>query len=485
MNESMRVLYHDSFDGKGFTDENSLANMLLTKPDQLDPVLTHLMGREDKRFPLSFLSEGQVGGTMGINDVQFTYDVIGRLERPDEVAYTKYSGTDKPGLGVSIFYVPFRTNWFKDQHVVVSKNGVRAQIKGQLIREGSIWLAPLQLITNDPNAFCPLSELQAGTTWAMSGGANVAESRSRGNESNVVAPGKMKGQLSFLRKSFRLAGNISNKTVEVQFNVGGTMTNAWVEWERWQHMLAWKLAIEESGWDSVYNRTASGEILNRDEKTGEPIPFAAGVLSQIPNQDDYAVLTAKKIRNTVRDVMYGAADGGVMDVVLFTGIGGQEEFDRALKSEAAGFTQIVGDKFVRGAGRNLILGGYFTQYEHVDGHVITVKNLPLLDHGNRALAARKHPVTGLPITSYEMHFIDVSSYDGKRNLVALHQNGRAMISGILKGMAPTPYDFKGNNNTLINLATEIDESSIHFMCSKAFVLRRNTHCFSLRCNLGE
>ena len=43
-----KVVFHDTFDGRGFTDQNSLVNALLTKPDQLDPVLTHLMGRQDK-----------------------------------------------------------------------------------------------------------------------------------------------------------------------------------------------------------------------------------------------------------------------------------------------------------------------------------------------------------------------------------------------------------------------------------------------------
>ena len=40
------------------TNGASVAKMLLTKPDQLAPVLTYLMGNEDKRFPLMYLSEG-------------------------------------------------------------------------------------------------------------------------------------------------------------------------------------------------------------------------------------------------------------------------------------------------------------------------------------------------------------------------------------------------------------------------------------------
>ena len=50
-------LYEDFFNAEGMTDENSLASALLTQPDVLSPVITHLAGKEDKRFPLSFLTE--------------------------------------------------------------------------------------------------------------------------------------------------------------------------------------------------------------------------------------------------------------------------------------------------------------------------------------------------------------------------------------------------------------------------------------------
>lgn len=477
-----RIVYHDSYEGKGFTDENSLARMLLTRPDQIDGVITHLLGKESARLPLSFLSEGQSGGSIPVKDIQVEYDVVNRLNRPDVVISTPYSGSDKPGINVGIFYVTFKTNWFKYQHTIVSENGVRARIVDRPVNDGPYWKFALQLITNDRTAFCPLADLAVGSRWVMSGGANVAQSRSEGNESNVVSPGKMKNQLSILRKSYRIAGNISNKVVECQFDIDGKKTNLWMPWEQWQHITNWKVDLEEHLWDSVYNRLPDGTILNRDLKTGEPIPTMAGLLDQIPNRDTYGFLTAKKIKNTVRDVLYGATDAGVMDVVLFTGTGGAEEFDRAMKDEASGFTQIIGDKFITGAGRNLVLGGYFNQYQHVDGHVVTLKKLPLLDHGNRSLAARPHPVTGLPITSYEMYFVDLSTYDGKRNLVMLHEKGRSMKTGILRGMADTPMDF-GGNAEVINLATERDESSIHFLTSKGLILRRNTHSFVLTCDL--
>jgi len=481
---SGRIVYHDNFDSKGFTNENSLVNAYLTKPDTIDPVMTHLMGKESDKFPLSFLSEGQKGGTE-VKDVQYEWDAIGRLTKADVVISSTYTAGSNPGISMTNFTVTFKTSWLKVQHLIESENGTVAVVVSRPVQNGLYWDYTLQLAGSDLSASCPLQDLVPGTKWAMNGGAPVAQSLSMGNESNVVTPGKLRNQLSFLRKSFRIAGNISNKTVEVMFDIDGKKTNLWMNWEQWQHNLAWKESIEEHLWYSKYNRDANGRIYLKDQSTGLPIPIGAGVLDQIPNHDTYSFLTAKKLKNTVRDVMFGATDTGKMDVVLFTGLGGMEEFDNAMKADAAtsGFNAVQGDKFITGAGRNLVLGGYFTQYQHIDGHVITVKQLPMLDHGGRAEAARRHPITGLPITSYDMYFVDMSTYDGKRNVTLCHEKGRSMITGVMKGMAATPANF-GGNNVNVNLATERDESSVHYMCSKGICIRRNTHCFVLTCGLS-
>lgn len=484
-NQTARVIIHDTFDGRGFTDHNSIVNALLSKPDNVDPVLTHLMGRTDKQFPLSFLSEGQTG-SKPVKDVQYTYDVINKLDKADYVISTSYGALDKPGLNGNSFFITFRTNWFKRGHIIESANDVQARILNAPVSVGLYFKYEVELMYDGRFDFCPISELQPGIAWAMIGGAPVAQSLSMGNESNVVMPGKMKNQLSFLRKSWRLGGNINNKTVECQFNIEGRKSSKWIAFEQWQFMIKWKIAIEEHLWYSRYNRRPDGSVGNKDRETGQDITIGAGILDQIPNNDTYSILTARKIKDTTRDVMFGATDTENMDIRLFTGYGGGEEFDEAMKDDlkSLGFNIVDQDKFIKGGGYNLIRGGYFTVYEHKDGHKITVQHLPLLDLGNRANKAPRHPKTNLPMTSYEMYFIDMSTYDGIPNVQMYHEEGRSMRTGIVQGMTETPYDFTGNAKGMINLATEQDASHIHFMCSKGITIRRNTHCFALRCDLA-
>jgi hypothetical protein len=461
---------------------------LLTKPDQITPVLTHLQGREDKKFPLTFLTEGQTKGVrqIEINDVQYEWNTFRKLRKSDAIAVTP-SVVTGVGLNNTPFTLDMKTNWLKVQHNVGSPSGILCRVMSRPTRVGQFYRYTLQKVLND-NFAIPVADLQVGQLWSMYMGANVSESGSMGNESNVVVPGKMTNQISFHRKSYALRGNIARKTVEVQFNLPDGPTRLWIDFEKWQHTLNFKQDCEEIAWYSPYNRNPDGTIDLVDQDTGLPIPYGGGVFDQIPNRDTYGQLTADKIKRTVSDVLYGSTDTGIMNIVLFTGEGGAEEFDRAMKDEASGFSLVnggnVADKFVGGAtnSHNLIFGGYFTQYKHVDGHTITLRRLPLLDFGGRAENSPKHPISGKPLESYRMTFLDMSYYDGEPNIKMVTQKGRSMVTGVLQGMASTPYHFTGNN--FENIATEKDESKIHFLAAKGVCIRRATHCFDLTCDLS-
>ena len=52
----LKTFYNDS----QMTDSNSLANALLEKPAELSPIITHLAGKEDRRFPLTMLTSKQL-----------------------------------------------------------------------------------------------------------------------------------------------------------------------------------------------------------------------------------------------------------------------------------------------------------------------------------------------------------------------------------------------------------------------------------------
>lgn len=468
-------LYEDIWNPQGMTDENALSTALLTQPDVLSPVLTHLAGKEDKRFPLSFLTEG-LGRVKYINDVQYDYPVMGRINKA--VLATRLLAGN--GLGHTRFKVEFAEKWFVRQYIIENPYGLQMRVMEDPY-EGSNggWVYTLQLINPDKNFYVTTADIENQQFIQLF--APVAMSGSRGNESNWVAPSKMRNQISMIRKSYRYEGNAQNRVINVEFNVNGRVTKLWWDFEEWQHSLRWKEEVEYASWYSQYNRDVNGIIHLKDDN-GQVIPLGSGVLEQIPNFDTYSFLSAKKLKNIVRDTLYGASDAQVMNIVLFSGLGGMEEFDTAMKEEVAAGAYIKDTdpkSFISGTSTNLTLGGFFTSYKHIDGHTITVRHLPLFDNGARALNSPKHPITGLPLESYRMIFLDMSTYDGQPNVTMVTRKGREMIRWAVAG-ATVPKGFTGNALR----ANDIDGASVHFMKETGIQIMRATNCMHLECRIS-
>jgi hypothetical protein len=121
--KTLRVLEQGRFDDRGYSNEESIAYLQLTKPAEINAFLTYNYGMDDDRFPLSFYTEGQgAKGTVEVPTIQWTWDTMGRMKFTDFVTYFNTAIT-KPGLGGTEFEVEFSTHWFIEQHGLIGPNG--------------------------------------------------------------------------------------------------------------------------------------------------------------------------------------------------------------------------------------------------------------------------------------------------------------------------------------------------------------------------
>ena len=185
--------YNDS----QMTDMNSLANAMLSKPTELSPIITHLAGKESKRFPLSFLTEG-VGNVKSIDRLEYEYRVkTHRLTtRPAAAAIT-------PGANAS-FYLEFSDKWFIKDYVLVNQHGEQVRIMAEPEAKGSTYRYLVQQVNPDPSA--QISAVEIGDLWAQMY-APVGVDFSRGNASNWEVPGKVRNKIGTIRKSYHMSGN--------------------------------------------------------------------------------------------------------------------------------------------------------------------------------------------------------------------------------------------------------------------------------------
>ena len=489
---AIREVQRGNYDDRGYSNEETIAHLMLTKPSEINSMLTYTFGMDDDRFPLNFLTEGQ--GTAGVVDIattDWTWKTMGRMKFNDSVLWFNTANTT-PGKGGATFEVEFKTHWFIEQYGLIAPDGVTQVRIMKDLGEGTHggYLYRLKLTTPDPNVFVDPDNLKVGKYWSMTA-PTISESYSKGNRSNVMGPGKMTSQLEFHRYSKEIAGNISNVIVTYEFKTkGGGTTNLWINEEMRQHDVQLRIMDEERLWLAEYNRNEYGEVPLIDPDNGQPIPHTAGMMQicRESNYDTYGeVLTLNKIKRTIGDVLDKDTDTGSMEVTLMGGRGFMEDFDEAIRSEAVGndFTTPLGDKMIEDFEGGLSYGKYFRRYKTVEGHIITVKHLPFLDNGTLAENAKAngmiHPRTGRPMTSHQAFMIDLSTYNGERNVRKIRQKGQIYKIGILKGLTDIPASWGAVPNNAIS--TEIDMSRYEIKNSYGLQVNNATKMFHLKCVL--
>lgn len=490
----MRVIEQGKYDDRGYSNEESIAHLGLTQPAELNTFLTYNFGMDNDRFPLSFLTEGQgKRGTKDIDTVEWTWPVMGRMKFDDKVVYCSQAeaGSSTIGKGGVEFEVEFATHWFIEQYSLTAPDGMtQVRVMKDLGEGVKGYRYILRLMTPDTDACVPAEWLASGMYWSM-GAPTVSESYSKGNRSNSMSYGKMRGQLEFQRYSKEIAGDLATVTTKYEFDDGqGHKSNLWINEEMRQFHMNMRVMNEERLWLAEYNRTANGEILLKDRDNGKPIPTTSGMLEicRESNYDTYGeVLTLNKINRTVGDVLSRDTDEGNMDIVLMGGKGFIEDFDNAMKQDAKdnGFLTPLGEKEIQGNGAGLEYGAYFRTYKTVDGHRVTVKHANFFDNGTIAEAAKKngmiHPRTGLPLTSHQACFIDFSSYNGEQNVRMVRRKGEIYKAKVYKGMTDIPACWGVGDTNFIS--TDVDMARYEIKSSIGLQVNNATKMFLLKCSL--
>jgi len=466
----VKTFYNDA----QMTDSNSLSAALMEKPTELSPIITHLAGKEDRKFPLTMLTEG-VGNTKSIDRYEYEYRV-----KTHEINVRPVTVANAGDKGLEPFTLTFPDKWFIFPYTLISESGVQCRIMSEPVAstDGVGYTYTLQAIASDGTASVPEADCAAGALWGMLY-ANVGMDFSRGNASNWSAPGLIRNKIGTVRKSYHFAGNAKDYVAE--FNLptkGGKQTKLWMDYEEYRHMLRFKEECELLYWYGEKTYDANGVTSMHDEN-GQPVITGPGLLQQIINKDSYSTLTAEKLIDTVGDMFYGMTDAQDKVITLFTGIGGAREFDNALKNHQGGFanwTINADSKFITGTGRSLGMTGYFTSYDHIDGYKINVVKNPMFDHGPVAQARAKHPTTGYSLESYRMVFVDNSNYDGQNNVQMINKKGREMLRWCVAGSV-VPRGFDGNGSR----ASDIDGASVHMLKTAGIVLRRFDTSLDMEC----
>jgi hypothetical protein len=494
----LHVIGRGRYDARGYSNEESIANLQLVQPEDISTVLTYNFGKDDDRFPLTFLTEGQGQvGTRDITKTEWRWPVMGRQTFND---FVSHFGNDESGVlpsgigrGGKPFTLHFKTHKIIEQYGLLAPDNVTAvRVMKDLGQTQWGYGYVLQLTNPDPNREVDPELLAHNKSWTMTA-PTVTESYSKGNRSNTYGPGKMRNQLQFNRFSKEIGGNISNAVVQYQFvQQNGSKTNLWINEEMRQFEILQRTMMEEELWFSEYNRNVNGEIVLKDFYNGKPIPHTTGMFEvcRENNYDTYGEnLPLQKIIHTVGDVLSKDTDTGNMNVMILGGKGFLDDFHEGILADARhnNFIVALGEAWIKennGKNGGLTYGNRFKHFETTDGHVISTGHLGFLDYGSTAENDRAngylHPRTHLPMSSHQGVAIDFSTYEGQQNVQMVRLEGQVDLTGILKGLTPIPASW-GGAHIGNSIASEIDHSRYEKKTSRGVQVYNARRCFMLKC----
>ena len=465
------VLYRS----KRFTDlvdENMLATALLTKPYEVSTVLSYVFGKYESNT-LDFLTMG-LGKTLSVENRQYEWPVMIESDKAITIKAAKWNGaaissTDVPGLNGSPIQIWVAEKWFGPGAIVAfDDREFQARVQGEPYQDGADYVYTLVMADGKPESFIYPSLLAVGKQISREGSA-YEEYSEEADIVNYQTPFKLRNHLTTMRLQYDITGDAYSSVMVVALRdpATGKSSYLWSDYQEWRALRQWFETIERYTMYSKYNANADGttDLMGTN---GRPVYIGAGLLEQIApaNKRYYTTLTADILEEFLFDLSYNILGTNERKFLALTGEMGMKEFDRVLREKASTYT-LMDTHFVTGSGQNLTLGGQFTTFKMLNGIELTLKHFPMYD--NLVYNRKLHPVSGKPLESYRLTFVDVGGRDGESNLVKVVRKDREMVMWYVGGsVAPG----SGHSKSITTLRSNAkDGYTVNFLSEQGIMLR--------------
>jgi len=433
-------------------EENMLSQALLTRPHQVSTVLSYIFGTYDQQSTVDFLTGG-MGRTLIIENREYEWSVMVEADKPVTIKSAKWQGsaispTDVPGINGTPIQVWVGEKFFGPGAIVEFDNKeYQARVMGEPYQDGHDWVYTLVVSDGQASSYIPPSQLAAGKQLSRVGSAYEEGS----DEADIITyqtPVKLRNHLTTMRLKYDITGSAVATAMVIEMRDPKTKKKSyyWADYQEWLALRQWYHTVDYQLVYSKYNANADGTTSLKGTN-GRPVYMGAGLLQQISpaNRRTYTKLTKAVLDDFLADLSYNIRGMNERKFVALTGEMGMRELDRVLRETASGYT-LIANFFVSGSGQELTLGGQFTTYKGLNGIVLTLKHFPLYDntYHNRKL----HPVTGKPVESYRMTFVDFGMRDGESNVVKVVRKGREMVMWSVAGAVAPGQGFSKSTSTV-------------------------------------
>jgi len=456
-------------------DENMLSNALMTKPHEVSTVLSYIFGTYESSV-IDFLTSG-LGKTITVENRQYEWPVMIAHDKAIEIYDAKWQGhsvqsTDTPGINQTPILLYMKEKWFGPGAILAfDEREFQARVSGAPYQDGDYYVYTVFVADGKAESYIPANLLQKFSKVSREGSA-YEEYSEEADIVNYNTPFKLRNHLTTMRLAYDITGSAysSKMVIEMKDPKTGKSSYLWSDYQEWQALRQWYKTIDRFLVYSKYNANPDGTT-DLKGTNGRPVYIGAGLLQQISpsNRQTYTKLTADLLEDYLFNLSYNILSKGERKFVALTGEMGMKEFDRVLKEKASGY-QLIDTKFVSGSGQELTLGGQFTTYKMLNGIELTLKHFPLYDDivYNRTL----HPVSGKPLESYRMTFVDFGMRDGESNVQKVVRKDREMSMWHVAGSVAPGVGHAKSKSTL--RANAKDGYTVNFLTEQGIMVKDPT-----------
>lgn len=465
-------------------DENMLSNALVTKPHEVSPVISYIFGRFDQGNIIDFITNG-MGKTMTIENRQYEWNVMIEHDKAVTIRDAKAGGaaitsTSTPGLNGQTIQLWLEDKWFGPGAILAfDDREYQVRVVGDPYQDGMDWVYTVVMADGQKDSYVHPDYLAIGKQVSREGSA-YEEYSEEADIVNYQTPFKLRNHLTTMRLTYDITGDAYSSVMIVAFRDPKTkkQTLYWSVYQEWVAMRQWFERIDRQTMYSKFNANADGTVTLRGTN-GRPVYIGAGLLQQIApaNRKTYTSLTLDLLDTFMFDLSYNILGQGERKFLALTGEMGMKEFDKVLREKASGYT-LIDTKFVSGGGQELELGGQFVTYRGLNGVEMTLKHFPIYD--NPVYNRKLHPVSGKPLESYRMTFIDFGMRDGESNIMKVVRKDREFVMWHVAGSVAPGSGHAKSISTL--RANAKDGYSVNFLSEQGIMLKDPTTSGELVCD---
>lgn len=422
------------------TESNHLGAALMLEPELV-------MGSADTLFtaqnyysdnPMLSMLMGNSKTEKTINGNKWEWKVKGVSTRPSTIVENILpSSVTKPGSLRRPFKIKLAENWYVPGDVLSPTkldNKYQFRVMSEVVPSGNGFIYSVIMVTKSGADFCPLSALTSNSPWSK-----LYSTYEEGNEQRgstiTSTPMSLANEQGKYGKKYKITDYASTDVLSVGIKDSkGDVHSSWFRYAEVEYWIEWYRELERGVW---YNRAAT----DIDGSTGRPVRTGAAIHEQLEDSHvrRYTHLTAKLIEDYLSDIFYGRKKPGMgRKVTGYSGEFGIKLFHSAIDDWMNKNSFIKNIESFSGKSKSdlhsnsLEVGYQFTRYNMANGTSLELVHMPLYD--DPSINSAIDPVTGYPIESQRITFLDFDGGKSKDSNIKLTKRRDSEAFSYIEGM---------------------------------------------------